>query len=104
MRHLLALALLDVTSTGIAADKDDAAAKEKEDGFARLCDGKSLDGWTAQDPSAAGTFTVDDGAILTHGGFQHLFYSGPEHGAKWKNFELRAEFKMAPSSNSGIFF
>jgi hypothetical protein len=80
---------------------DGAAA---EPGFVSLFDGKSLDGWTPQDPALKDAFKVEDGAILTHGAFTHLFYSGPVNGAKFKNFELRAEFKMAPSSNSGIFF
>jgi hypothetical protein len=95
---VVAIALL-VTGVSPAADAPGA-----EDGFVPLFDGKTLDGWTPQDPSAKDTFRIEDGAILCNGGFQHLFYSGKEHGAKWVNFELRADFKMAPSSNSGIFF
>jgi hypothetical protein len=75
-----------------------------EQGFVPLFDGKSLDGWTPQDPALADAFKVEDGAILTHGKFTHLFYSGPVNGAKFKNFELRAEFKVGRTSNSGIFF
>jgi hypothetical protein len=75
-----------------------------EQGFVPLFDGKSLDGWTPQDPALADAFKVEDGAILTHGKFTHLFYSGPVNGARFKNFELRAEFKVGRTSNSGIFF
>jgi hypothetical protein len=86
------------------ARSDSAPAAANEPGFVSLFDGKSLDGWTPQDPALADAFKVEDGAILTHGKFTHLFYSGPVNGSKFKNFELRAEFKMAKSSNSGIFF
>jgi hypothetical protein len=81
---------------------DSGAAPEA--GFVSLFDGKTLDGWTPQDPALKDAFKVEDGAILTHGQFTHLFYSGPVNDHQFKNFELRAEFKMAPSSNSGIFF
>jgi len=103
MRHITALLIvLSLTAASIAADKKDAA--KDEEGFVSLFDGKSLDGWTPQDPALADAFKVEDGAILTHGAFTHLFYSGAVNGAKFKNFELRAEFKVAPTSNSGIFF
>ena len=81
-----------------------AEPAKDEQGFVPLFDGKSLDGWTPQDPAMKDAFTIEDGAILTHGAFTHLFYSGPVNGAKFKNFELRAEFKMGQNSNSGIFF
>src|SRR6476469_6181608 len=79
-----------------------AEPAKDEQGFVSLFDGKSLDGWTPQDPALADAFKVEDGAILTHGKFTHLFYSGPVNGAKFKNFELRAEFKMGQTSNSGL--
>jgi len=81
-----------------------AEPAKDEQGSVPLFDGKSLDGWTPQDPAMKDAFTIEDGAILTHGAFTHLFYSGPVNGAKFKNFELRAEFKMGQNSNSGIFF
>ena len=100
MSRLLALfSILLLTAAVFAAEP----AKD-EQGFVPLFDGKSLEGWTPQDPALADAFKVEDGAILTHGKFTHLFYSGPVNGAKFKNFELRAEFKMARNSNSGIFF
>jgi hypothetical protein len=100
MSRLLALlTVLCLTTAAFAAEP----AKD-EQGFVPLFDGKSLEGWTPQDPALADAFKVEDGAILTHGKFTHLFYSGPVNGAKFKNFELRAEFKMGKTSNSGIFF
>lgn len=81
-----------------------ASAQEKEEGFLPLFDGKTLNGWTPQDPALSEAFKVEDGAILTHGKFTHLFYSGTVNNAQFKNFELRFDFKMANKSNSGVFF
>ena len=87
-----------VTRAGAGAGDAD------EPGFVSLFDGKTLDGWTPQDPASASAFTVADGAIVCNGPFTHLFYSGPVNGASFKNFELRFEFKTSPRSNSGVFF
>ena len=98
------LASMFLTSVLIAEDKK-PPADDPDRGFVPLFDGKSLDGWTAQDPAtAAAAFKVEDGTIVCNGPFTHLFYSGKVNDAKFKNFELRAEFKMGPNSNSGIFF
>ena len=97
LRLLVVLSILSLTAIAAEPAKD-------EQGFVPLFDGKSLDGWTPQDPATKDAFKVEDGAILTHGPFTHLFYTGPVNGGRFKNFELRAEFKSAPSSNSGIFF
>jgi len=80
------------------------AADSAEDGFVPLFDGHTLAGWTPQDPARADTFKIEDGTIACGGANNHLFYTGPVHDHDFSNFELRAEFKMAPSSNSGIFF
>ena len=97
MRFLLMLVL-------VASSAFVARGAEKEKGFTPLFDGKSLDGWTPQDPALAKAFRVEDGTIVCNGQFTHLFYSGPVNDHTFKNFELRAEFKMGKSSNSGIFF
>jgi len=104
-RTLLTLiALIAITCVApLVADEKPAPPAANEDGFVSLFDGKTLDGWTPQDP-AANAFKIDDGAILCGGPFTHLFYTGKVNDGTFKNFELRAEFKMAPSSNSGIFF
>ena len=63
MSRLLALlTVLCLTATTFAADP----AKD-EQGFVPLFDGKSLDGWTPQDPAMKDAFTIEDGEILTHG-------------------------------------
>jgi len=80
-----------------AADKG-----QTEAGFVSLFDGKTLNGWTPNEKPEA--FVVEDGCIHCRNGFAHLFYTGPVNNHNFTNFELRAEFKMSPGANSGIFF
>ncbi len=67
-----------------------------------LFDGKSLDGWKANEHAEA--FKVADGQIVAQGGRSHLFYVGPVKNADFKNFELSAEVMTRPNANSGIYF
>ena len=67
-----------------------------------LFDGKSLNGWKPSEHE--GTFKVVDGQIVAHGERSHLFYTGPIHGADFRNFELTAEIKTMPGANSGVYF
>jgi Domain of Unknown Function (DUF1080) len=67
-----------------------------------LFDGKTLNGWKASERE--GSFKVVDGEIVAHGERSHLFYTGPVHGADFRNFELSAEIKTLPNSNSGVYF
>ena len=93
------IALLTICSFSFAADQP---AGDKEEGFVSLFDGKTLDGWKANEKPEA--FAVEDGCIVCKSGFAHLFYTGDVNKHEFKNFELRAEFKFIPGSNSGIFF
>jgi predicted RNA-binding protein with PUA-like domain len=93
------IALLSLVTLIFAADKP---AADKEEGFVPLFDGKTLDGWTPNEMPEA--FAVEDGCIVCKTGFAHLFYTGDVNKHEFKNFELRAEFKFVPGSNSGIFF
>ncbi len=77
--------------------------KEKIDGWQLLFNGKNLDGWkTFQGKNITG-WKVIDGVLYNSA-------IGSDHGgdivtrAKYQNFELYLEFKMAPQSNSGIFY
>jgi len=67
-----------------------------------LFDGKSLNGWKPSEHE--GSFKVVDGEIVAHGERSHLFYTGSVHGADFRNFELSAEIKTLPGSNSGVYF
>jgi hypothetical protein len=73
-----------------------------DDGWVSLFDGKTLDGWKANEAQEA--WTVEDGCITVNGPFSHLFYVGPDGKAMFGDFELKVEMKAAPKTNSGIFF
>jgi hypothetical protein len=67
-----------------------------------LFDGKTLNGWKSSEHE--GTFKVVDGQIVAHGERSHLFYTGPVHGADFRNFEFAVEIKTVPGANSGVYF
>ena len=72
-----------------------------EPGFVSLFDGKTLDGWNANNDAA--DFSIEDGAIKANGDCTHLFYDGKVNGAKFKNFELRLDVMTRKNSNGGVF-
>jgi type 1 glutamine amidotransferase len=74
----------------------------QENQWQSLFDGKTLNGWRASENK--GTFTVRDGTIVVDGARSHLFYVGPIENANFTNFELKADVKTEPGSNSGIYF
>lgn len=67
-----------------------------------LFDGKTLNGWKASENK--GTWQVEDGALVSKGPRSLLFYVGKVNNHNFKNFELMAEVKTTPGSNSGIYF
>ncbi|MDF1573849.1 MAG: DUF1080 domain-containing protein [Bacteroidales bacterium] len=71
------------------------------DEWISLFDGKTLDGWTANEHSDS--WKIEDGAIVTAGERSHLFYSGDVLDHNFKNFELNLDVKTQPESNSGIY-
>ncbi len=73
-----------------------------EDEWALLFDGKSLEGWKANENS--GTWSVADGCLVARGKRSHLFYTGPVGNHDFRNFELDVEAKTEPGANSGVFF
>ena len=83
---------------GYAAAADSSSAG----GWISLFDGKSLDGWKANENPT--TFEVRDGEIVVHGVRSHLFYVGDVMNHDFKNFEFKADVMTKPSANSGIYF
>ena len=53
------------------------AVADEKGGWIPLFDGKSLDGWKANDKP--GTFALKDGLLIVRGERSHLFYDGPFH-------------------------
>jgi len=83
----LSFALLFVLSTTVRAEGD----------WVSLFNGKDLTGWKANEPAS---WTVKDGAIHGEGAVSHLYYMEKE----FENFEYKAEVKLQPGSNSGMYF
>ena len=99
MSELTRREILSMLLTAPAASY--AWGQESSDWFP-LFDGKTLNGWKPSEHE--GTFKVVDGQIVAHGERSHLFYSGPVHGADFRNFEFSAEIKTMPNANSGVYF
>jgi hypothetical protein len=71
-------------------------------GWTELFNGQSLDGWRPQ--AGPASWKVVDGLLSADGPMCHLFYTGPFHGADFKNFELEVEAMTQPGCNSGVYF
>ena len=75
-------------------------ATAEEDGWKKLFDGKTLDGWKASENKTS--WSVKDGALVCDGDRSHLFYVGDDK--PFTNFELECEVMTTPGSNAGIYF
>lgn len=73
-------------------------AEEKASGWILLFDGKSLDDWMNPDGSPSQR-PIEQDSINAYktGGYMLV------HKQQWSNFILKADFKIAPGCNSGIF-
>jgi hypothetical protein len=92
-RGFLLVASVLIASTLIAAEPD-------KDGWVTIFDGKSLDGWEANENKEG--FKVEDGAIVVSGPRNHLFYTGDKE--PFVNFELELDVMTKPGANSGVYF
>src|SRR3954453_10903146 len=73
-----------------------------QDGWISLFNGKDFTGWKVNENT--GTFTIKDGAIVSHGERSHCFYVGPVNKHDFKDFELKVDVMTEPGSNGGIYF
>jgi hypothetical protein len=89
--------LLAVAGLAVSGQRTQAA-----DGWISLFDGKTLDGWKANENVE--TFSIVDGAIQVFGKRSHLFYVGPVGNHNFKNFEWKADVMTFPGANSGMYF
>jgi 3-keto-disaccharide hydrolase len=76
-------------------------AADSEEGFSTIFDGKTFNGWKPATESP-GTWKIEDGAFVTHGPRDHLYYVGDPK--PFKNFELKVDVMTEPGSNGGIYF
>jgi len=72
-----------------------------EPGFTSLFDGKTLNGWKMAEENQD-NFTIEDGALVSHGKRCHLFYVGDT--TPFKNFDLKVDVMTEPGANGGIYF
>ncbi len=79
---------------GVSAAADEPAA----DGWITLFDGKTLEGWKANEKPE--NWKVEDGMIVGRGSRSHLFYMTHE----FANLEFKAEVKLNRRGNSGMYF
>ena len=87
--------------TTVMADQPATAADATETGFVSIFDGESLDGWKINEENAD-SWSVEDGMIKVAGERSHMYHEGEF--ADVKDFHLKADVKVMPKGNSGIFF
>ncbi len=75
-------------------------SQKVEDGFMPLIDGKTLNGWQANEN--AESWSITDGFIVGQGKVSHLFYTGDRK--PFKNFHLKYEARTSEGCNSGVYF
>ena len=97
-----------IGSTAFAELKPTAKKKKNEshavvrptEGFVRIFDGYTLDGWKAEPAENIHDFSVRDGVLVAEGSKDRLVY------LIWKerpaNFELKLQYRMVTEGNSGV--
>ena len=89
---------LTLAILAIALSLGAALSAADNDGWVSMFDGKTLNGWKAnQSPES---WTVRDGAITGDGEVSHLFWMTQE----CENCEFKAEVKISHGGNSGMYF
>jgi hypothetical protein len=75
-----------------------APAGDTEGGWKKIFDGKTLNGWKANEKPE--NWKVENGAIVGRGERSHLFYMD----AMCENCEFKATVKLSKGGNSGMYF
>jgi hypothetical protein len=70
-------------------------------GWTSLFNGKDFTGWKVNENTD--TFSVKDGAIVSHGIRSHCFYVGDFMNHNFKDFELMVDIMTLPGSNGGVY-
>jgi hypothetical protein len=94
--HRLAVSIV-VASVALAAATG-AKAEEPKGEWKAIFDGRSLDGWKANELPE--NWTIEDGVLKGHGPRSHLFYTAEQV----QDFELKADVMINHGGNSGIYF
>jgi len=100
---ILVFALVSLSVLAQSEQINTLTQKEKTEGWRLLFNGKNLDGWRKFQGKEISGWKVIDGVLNNSG-------VGSDHGGdivtseKFQNFKLYLEWKVAPQSNSGIFY
>lgn len=100
---VILILLVSVTVFGNAQEINKLSKKEKKEGWELLFNGKNLDGWKIFQGGEVKGWEVINGVLNNSG-------VGSDHGGdivtikQFANFELYLEWKIAPKSNSGVFY
>lgn len=70
-------------------------------GWTSLFNGKDFTGWKVNENTS--TFTVKEGAIVSHGERSHCFYVGDFMNHNFKDYELMVDIMTLPGSNGGVY-
>ncbi len=80
----------------VAGEPNTLTPEEIAEGWILLFDGETLFGWR---PASEADWHVADGVLRATKGEPGLLHTS----SQWGNFELTADFRIAPGGNSGIF-
>ena len=109
MKNLTYLIILIFAASAISCTTNNKnelntiSKKEKSEGWELLFDGKTMDNWKTFNGGEVTGWKIIEGEMHNSG-------VGSDHGGdivtkkQYENFELSLEWKIAPESNSGIFF
>ncbi|MEN8116982.1 MAG: DUF1080 domain-containing protein [Bacteroidota bacterium] len=107
MKNLIYLTLFGIvfsfSSCSSQPKLNSLTKKEIKDGWELLFDGKTTDNWKTFNGGEVTGWKIIDGVLHNSG-------VGSDHGGdiitkkQFQNFELYLEWKIAPESNSGVFF
>jgi len=70
----------------------------RRDGWVSIFDGRTLEGWRANEPGGTGNFAVENGILVGTGGRNHLYFM-----ERLTNFELKIDVKINNDGNSGVY-
>lgn len=95
---MIASVLFGLFASFVVAQEKQLTEKEKEEGWVSIFDGKTLEGWKANEPTEG--FYIKDGCITGKEGRNHLYYMGM---GELGDFELKIDCKINKGGNSGLY-
>lgn len=94
MRHFSFLLIVGLVAALNSAGQNRATGQDKEDGFVRIFDGKTLKGWKG----ATSGYVPEDGVLVCQKKGGGNIFTEKEFG----DFIFRFEFKFEPAGNNGV--